>query len=177
MEYSPHFAAGALAVTIGKVAFNCGRYWWSKTTLRELYITRAADAQISNELVTDDEAAELQELLEVSLTSEFPEAVKKRIRKHRGSYRNYLVQVGQAKFGCPSRNEANRLCVRKHLFDTCVADGLLARHINDHIDIATELVFIPSRSHLTAAAIRHTELSRLRLGVMQDLAGPRPSVA
>ncbi len=177
MEFSPHYAAGALAVTLGKLAYGCGRYWWNKRTLREIYVARASAVQLEYEAVTDEQADNLDEIIDRALSDGATKLEKTAARRHKGVYRNHLVQVGQAKFGCPTRNEANRLTVRKFLYDTCVSDGLLARHINFNIDVATELVFVPSRHQLTAAAIRHTELSRLRQGVLTDLAGPRPTVA
>lgn len=176
MEFSLHYATGALVATIGKVAYTRAKYWWNKRTLRDIYVARAAAAQIEYETVTEDQCVGLSEDLQ-RISPQEDQVKERRPHKHKGVYRHYLVQAGQAKFGCPSRNEANRLTVRKFLYDTCVSDGLLARHINEHIDIATELVFVPSRQQLTAAAVRHTQVSSLRQGVLTDLAGPRPSVA
>lgn len=169
MESTQSAATAALVLVAGKTVYGWASYWWNKRTLRERYIARATEEQVEVESVRDDA------LLDFDATIEQPVPLVS--TKHRGVFRNYLVRCGQAKFGTPLRNEANRLVIRKFLYDLCVDRGLLARHIGDHLDIATEMVFIPSRAQLTAAAIRHTELSELRLGVLRDLTGPLPSVA
>lgn len=147
------------------------KYWWNKKTLKEAYISRAATVQNQYELaeVTPEESLEIVELLE-------QKAVGTAVRK-KAAFRNYLVMAGKAKFGCPVRNESNRLVVRKHLHDLCVDRGLIARHIIDHLDIATELVFIPSREQLIALALPHTELSKIRVGVSNDLGGSQATIA
>lgn len=171
MAFSQDYAAVALTAVIGKLSYGWVKHWWTKKSLAEKYISAAMEQQC--EIETVGEEHNLDADLELSVDG--PPA--KRVVRHRGVFRNFLVRSGQAKFGCPARNEANRLVVRKYLHDLCVEHGLLARHIADHVDIATELVFIPSRQQLTAAAIRHTELSKLRHGVMTDLRGQLPTVA
>jgi siderophore synthetase component len=89
----------------------------------------------------------------------------------------YLVQMGKAKFATPQRTEANKLVVRKYLYDLCRERGLLARHINDHLDIATNLVFVPSRDELTGLAIPFTERSKIRDRVRKELNGQGPNLA
>lgn len=176
MEASQHYAYTALALAAGKVAFGWGSYWWNKRSIREKYISHAFEIQTTHELVTEDQTDELFVHLEPAENT-FTEKPEIAIRRRKGVFRNYLVRMGQAKFGCPSRNEANRLVVRKYLYDLCIDHKLLARHICSHLDVATELVFVPSTDQLTAAAVRHTRLSKVRLEIMQDLAGPRPAVA
>jgi len=141
--------------------------------LRQRYVAVASELQNLHETTATAESFEdstgVEELLEAK-------AVGRAVRK-KAQFRNYLVQQGQAKFGCPIRNEANRLVVRKYIFDVCVERGLIARHINDHIDIATELVFVPSRTQLTALALNFTELTKTRRQVANDLGGPRATIA
>jgi hypothetical protein len=173
MAYSQYFAAVALTATIGKVSYGWGKYWWNKRSLKDRYITVAAGEQLEVELVENEDLSEFDTPEKSDSTGDAPILAN----RHKGRFRSYLVRSAQAKFGCPLRNEANRLVVRKYIYDLCTERGLLARHIVDHLDIATELVFIPSRAQLTAAAIRHTELSALRHGVLRDLAGIAPSVA
>jgi hypothetical protein len=170
MEFTSNYAALALTAVAGKFAFNSARYWWNKKSLKQIYIAKASVEQLVHEQndATDD-TVDVVELLSKKAIG--------RAVKHKGVFRNYLVQTGKAKFGCPTRNEANRLVVRKFIYDLCTDHGLIARHINDHIDVATELVFIPSREQLTALAMAHTELSKVRLGVSDDLGGPRATIA
>jgi hypothetical protein len=103
--------------------------------------------------------------------------VKKVARKHKGSFRTYLVQMGKAKFGTPTQTEANRLVVRKYLYDLCRERGLVARHIVDHLDMATALVFVPSREELVSLAITQTALSRDRGRIRKGLGGGSPTTA
>ncbi len=171
MAFSQYYSAIALAATAGSLSYGWMKHWWNRKSLRERYIAAAQEQQVEVELAGDEH--NLDQDLELSIAG----VEGKRTVKHRGVFRNFLVRSGHAKFGCPTRNEANRLVVRKYLHDLCVEQGLLARHIADHLDIATELVFVPSRQHLTAAAIRHTELSRLRREVHTDLVGVALNVA
>lgn len=170
MSISQSFTVVALGCTIGKLGWSYGKYWWNKRSLKDAYVEMATASQIAYEL----DASELDfEDVEFEGNDD-----KRRISsKHHGSYRVHLVQRGKAKFGTPTRCEANRLVVRKFLYDTCREDGLVARHINEHIDIATALVFVPSRRELEAAAINHTALSKLRTGVHRDLGGGVPTIA
>lgn len=170
MEFTGHYTAVALAAVTGKLVYNSARFWWNKKSLQQIYVAKAAEEQLTYEInAPTDDTTEVVELLNKKAVG--------RAVKHKGSFRNYLVQTGKAKFGCPTRNEANRLVVRKFIYDLCADHGLIARHINDHIDIATELVFIPSRDQLIALAMAHTELSKVRLGVSHDLGGPRATIA
>jgi len=173
MEFSSAYASVALTLVAGKLSYTHVKNWWNAKSLKERYIVRAATLQNLHETITQAEdlttETEVEQLLE-------KRAVGMAVR-HKGYFRHYLVQSGQAKFGCPVRSEANRLVVRKYLYEVCVERGLIARHINDHVDIATELVFIPSREQLTALAIPHTGLSVIRHKVNHDLGGPRADLA
>lgn len=173
MEFTNAYTAVALTAVVGKLGYSHVKHWWSTKQLKDRYIERAAQVQNLHETITQSVDSEL--------VTEVEEAVrdgdKERAVRHKGYFRHYLVQQGQAKFGCPVRNEANRLVVRKFLYETCVERGLIARHINEHVDIATELVFIPSREQLTALAISHTQLSTVRHSVERDLGGPRATLA
>lgn len=80
--------------------------------------------------------------------------IKRKVSKHqKAPFRGYLVRIGKAKFGLLQRNEANRMCVRKYLYDACIEHGVLARHIGENIDFACELVFVPTKDDLTRFAI------------------------
>lgn len=90
-------------------------------------------------------------------------AVQRKVkRRQKAPFRAYLVKIGKAKFGMLKRNEANRMCVRKFLYDACVIKGVLARHIIDNIDFATEMVFIPMAYELNEMAVRHTTVAKDR---------------
>jgi hypothetical protein len=142
-------------------------------TLKDRYIEAASALQNEQEVIETAESYDDTTAVETDL---FEFEAKKAVR-HKGRFRNFLVTQGRAKFGCPRRCEANRLVVRKHLHDVCVEHGLIARHINDHLDFATEMVFIPTKNQLLAQALSHTELSRLRAEVLRDLGGQQATIA
>jgi hypothetical protein len=173
MECSQSFAAVALTAVAGRLAYHTALKWWRTKTLRELYIAKAAEVQ-NLDIVCE---TAFNDGVETSVETNLKKGAIGLAVRHKGQFRNYLVQQGKAKFGCPVRNEANRLVVRKHLYDVCSDHGLIARHINDHLDVATELVFIPSQDQLIALAIPHTVLSKTRLQVSEDLGGPRVAIA
>jgi hypothetical protein len=110
---------------------------------------------------SDDEIDDVTDLVNVNVIDSVDNSVvaKRRVRS-RAPFRAYLVKIGKAKFGSINHSNANVLCVRKYLYDACIAHGVLARHICDNVDIATELVFVPTVSELTKLAIRHTRTVR-----------------
>jgi hypothetical protein len=101
---------------------------------------------------------------------------KRRVRR-KAPFRAWLVKVGKAKFGLPNRTEANRMCVRKYLYDQCVDHGVLARHIWENVDFATEMVFIPSKVELVVAASKHTQHAKSKGSMMASFGVPTPKSA
>jgi len=59
-----------------------------------------------------------------------------------------LVLEGKARFGRLSRTEANRLVVRKYLYDMCTEKGMRPSHIVSILDLAVDFVFIPTPSEV-----------------------------
>jgi hypothetical protein len=108
---------------------------------------------------------------------EAPRDHKQVSKKHKGLFRNYLIRMGKAKFGCPRKNEANRLVIRKYLYDLCTERKLIARHINEHLDIAVAIVFIPSKDELVAEALSNTERSKVLLQAREALGGGAATIA
>jgi hypothetical protein len=88
-------------------------------------------------------------------TPSVPIAERRRVRR-KAPFRSYLLSCAKAKFGCPTDNTANRLCVRKYLVDLCHNHGVIARHTAENVDIVAEMVFVPTRAELVAAAARRT---------------------
>jgi hypothetical protein len=170
MDYTTT-SAPALAVTVGVLCYKWYKHWRSHKTLAERFVCTATQVQSTVDTVSDSQKDQLDTKLKD------PECSSKTKTRHHGVFRNYLVASGQAKFGVPKRNEANRLTVRKYLYDLCKEHGLLARHIVEHLDIATELVFIPTRPQLIAAAVRSTDKSMERLEVYRQLVGSTSDVA
>jgi hypothetical protein len=151
------------------LAIGCGK---SET---DVYVDKAQ--KLVKELVVDSEVIDSTEAimdvpLELSLASE-----ERKIRKvpHRGLFRTYLIQCGKAKFGSIERSSANVMVVRKFLYDICIEQGLLPRHIMDHLDISVEMVFIPTDNELTQLAIPHTReaLKRKRIAGKLRASPPR----
>jgi hypothetical protein len=108
--------------------------------------------------VDDDEIEDVTDIVRSSVIDSVENTVvaKRRVRA-RAPFRAYLVKIGKAKFGRLKYGPANVLCVRKYLYDACIAHGVLARHINENVDIATEMVFVPTSTELVRLAIKHTQ--------------------
>ncbi len=164
------FNLGDLAlIIIGcKIAHYVWTCWRRKESATEKYI-RKAEAVVTLAAITEDLELELEDVLEEELEPAPVPGVKRAKRVKHGLFRSYLVQQGKAKFGTPKRSTANVLVVRKYLADVCFEAGLLTRHTLQHLDIATALVFVPSKAELTALAIAHTVVSRERSLVRDEL--------
>jgi hypothetical protein len=102
---------------------------------------------------------------------------KKRRPRARAPFRSWLVKVGKAKFGTPRKTEGNRMCVRKYLYDHCVEHGVLARHVWENVDIATEMVFVPTDMELQCAAIQSVPDVRAAHRLMDSFGRPYHGVA
>jgi hypothetical protein len=148
---------------VGAAAVVAVRYWFRNDPVKE-YIRKA------EEVLEEHDDIEHLSLSVEDVASEAPHVsyldgdvrVVKKKQPHHGIFRTWLVQKGKVKFGAPQRTTANVMVVRKYLVDLCEEAGLLPRHILDHVDIATHLVFEPTESELVALAIRRTEQSKNR---------------
>lgn len=98
--------------------------------------------------------------------------VKRKVRA-KAPFRAFLVKAGKAKFGLPNVTDANRMCIRKYLYDLCVSHGVIARHIAENVDFATEMVFIPTTWEMKTAAITKTETTVNKQKVMRRLRGAK----
>lgn len=160
----------ALVVVTGQLVFKCVKKWLGRSTASR-YIELAGEQFVASEQITD-----ILDIEDVSETVDIePKEVVRRKVKHRGLFRSYLIQVGKAKFGTPSRTGANTLCIRKFLYDECVKHGLVARHIVENLDFAVEAVYVPSKHELLAKAVRHSNTVKRRFSVSRELGGPTPS--
>ncbi len=166
----------AVAIIVGKVGYGYVVNWWKRRNLHKKYIKVAEDDLNLTERITNNDNDDHIDIEDVLATVDIEERtpVRRRVR-HRGLFRSYLIQVGKAKFGTPTRTAANTMCVRKFLYDECVSHGVLARHIVDNLDFAVEAVYVPSRSELLAKAVRHTKLAEIRSAVGKKLDGPTSS--
>jgi hypothetical protein len=104
-------------------------------------------------------------------------AKKRRRPRAKAPFRSWLVKVGKAKFGTPRRTEGNRMCVRKYLYDQCVEHGVLARHIWENVDIATEMVFVYTEFEVECAAIKHVQSVKENQALVASLGGTSQGAA
>lgn len=79
-----------------------------------------------------------------------------------GRFVGACVMSAKVVFGTPTDDRANRLVVRKFLRDLMEEHGMRPTHIMKFLDMATELVFIPSASELHAARLRNSRAWKLR---------------
>jgi hypothetical protein len=158
-----------LALLVLAVAALVYRYWQDRRNRLKCLLAEAT--RVQNEVDADNGDFDFEDLTHT-------EARGTRVNKpHHGSFRKYLVREGKAKFGCPKVTEANRLTIRKFLYDLCRERGLIARHIADHLDVATALVLVPSRVEIQAAAILKTAKTRNARDLLHMVAGDGHSVA
>ncbi|UQZ09608.1 hypothetical protein [Freshwater macrophyte associated tombus-like virus 3] len=127
-----------------------------------------------------DLASQVQTKIETSMQVDDVDMVTTEVRQrssHTGLYRNYLIRMGKAKFGTPECNAANRMAIRKYLYDICREDSVRPRHINEHLDIAVAMVMVPTETEIVAAAIAHTASTQAKCSLMKGLRGATPNIA
>jgi len=76
-----------------------------------------------------------------------------------------LVNIGKAKFGLMTLRVANRNIVRKFLYEECVKHGLRPSHISRILDLATNLVFIPSKFEVESVEVLASQRAAM---IMRD---------
>jgi hypothetical protein len=129
----------------------------AENEVREVATWVETDLTLEIDDVTDVVSSQALDVMDNTITVQ-----RKVKRRQKAPFRAYLVKIGKAKFGLLKRNEANKMCVRKFLYDACVIKGVLARHIIENIDFATEMVFIPMAYELNEMAVRSTTLAKDR---------------
>lgn len=139
---------------------KCGYLAWRSYTGRDIADKYRAKAEVQVLQVVDEyenginfEIDDVTDVVSSNVVDsvEIKTKVKRRVRQ-RAPFRAYLVRIGKAKFGVLADTPANRMCVRKYLYDACIDHGVLARHIADCLDIAVSLVFVRTDSELINAA-------------------------
>jgi len=144
------------AATIGVLGY---RYWQDRHLRR---VVNDASAQIQEVFSVDEDEVDY---LETSLPV-IPKLVAKR---HNALFRNFLLREAQAKFGVIRDVEANRLVVRKYLYDICVARNVRTRHIVENLDFSVSTFFIPTHDRLVALAVPKTTAYKAAVGVLAAL--------
>lgn len=139
---------------------KCGWLAWRKFTGKDLVDAYRAKAENQVLQVVDEfenginfEIDDVTDVVSSNVIDavEIKTKVKRRVRS-KAPFRAYLVRIGKAKFGVLSDTPANRMCVRKYLYDACIEHGVLARHIADSLDMAVGLVFVRTDAELINVA-------------------------
>jgi hypothetical protein len=123
----------------------------------------------------DFETDQISEIISAQTMDVIENTTTKRKVRAKAPFRAFLVRAGKAKFGLPNVTEANRMCVRKYLYDICISHGVVARHIAENVDFATEMVFIPTAWEMRTAAITKTNTTKGKERVMRQLRGAETS--
>lgn len=81
-----------------------------------------------------------------------------RVRNHykvsnKFNFSQIIVNEAKNRFGCPPRNKANLLAVRKFLVDRMTAVNVRPTHMNMMLPLCIEMVFVPNDSELAAERI------------------------
>lgn len=106
-----------------------------------------------NKLIEEIDEAEddAKDSLEPVLWSGWDEAIVKEIKQGCVTkFRAAMVNSAKAKFGPRKMSEANRLVIRNWLYEEMKEHGLRPSHIARHIDLVTNLVFVPSKHEILA---------------------------
>jgi len=156
--------AAFVACTIGKIGLTLYKRWMAPRWAADRYLAKAdATTRVIMEEVENGHDFEVHQLtVDISSqTMDTPEnsTTKRRVRS-KAPFRAYLVRSGKAKFGLMKRTPANVMCVRKYLYDLCVVHGVIARHICENVDIASELVFIPTAHELETLAMQSSRYGK-----------------
>jgi hypothetical protein len=73
--------------------------------------------------------------------------------------------MAKTHFGVQAMNTANRLAVRRWIRDKMVEGGLRPSHISGHIEVSTNLTFIPTIAEMQSRVMLTTQCS---VGVMDE---------
>jgi hypothetical protein len=169
-------------VCIGAAAYGCYRAYDKWFSAKARIIKKAAKVveTLKDEMKNgfDLEIDDVTDVVNVNTIDSIDVGSKiKRKPRAKAPFRSWLVKIGKAKFGTPKRTEGNRLCVRKYMYDHCVEHGVIARHIWENVDIATEMVFVPTKYEMECAAVQHVQGVKDAQRIYKALGGPLPGSA
>jgi hypothetical protein len=162
---------------IGKIGYHLYKRYhadWYKAQK----IVAAADVEIKSVMDEVENGIDLEvQHIADAISSQTMDVIENNTTKRRvrakAPFRAFLVKAGKAKFGLPNVTDGNRMCIRKYLYDICVSHGVIARHIAENVDFATEMVFIPTAWEMRNAAMSDTKTVRTKARVMKHLGATR----
>jgi hypothetical protein len=100
---------------------------------------------------------------------------KRRIKKGcRNAYQREVVAAVKAKFGVPSKTEANRRAIRRYATEVMRADNMRHTHLQRVLPIVVEAAFVPDRYEIEGAKVANCALAKSRqfeYGVLKQSAG------
>jgi len=178
-----YVSASTQTAVIGYTLYNIGRLTYARCFGRRAALITQAERMVQKIVDELDNGAEyeIDDVTAVVAPNtmdavDIKTSVKRRV-KAKAPFRSWLVKVGKAKFGLPSRTEANRMCVRKYLYDQCIDHGVLARHIWENVDFATEIVFLPTSTEMVTAALQHSKIVKNNKRMYASFGSPTQKVA
>lgn len=95
-----------------------------------------------------------------------------RVPKERLRFCKWLAVQGKARFGPLRHTEANRLVVRRYLYDICRTKKVRARHIADNLDKAVAMVLIPTHEQVVEAAMNKHSVATNRISDFAHFSQP-----
>lgn len=137
--------------------FRCARAFW--TWLRVLVVPLSVqmlafeviDAAESEEDFDDDEVKKLVKI---------PGAEGKTARRTR--YLPIVIRSLKAELGLLKDNAANRMVLRKKIYNHATEYGLRPTHIQSIMEIAIQAILLPSDNDILAAQLRNTNAFKSR---------------
>lgn len=153
------FALPQVAFTIATTYFICRcayRLWcWFRVLVVPLTVQKLA-----YEVIDAAENSEELDEGDVKAACKAPSAQGKHARRTR--YLPLLIRAMKAQEGLIKDNAANRMMLRKKIFNHATEYGLRPTHIQEIIDIAIEMVLLPSDKDIQAAQVRRTNAVKSR---------------
>lgn len=173
---SKGLAALGVAATVVYTGYQLYKYHTSwraaNATLREI-LEGNSNAELCEELV---EVAR-PDLVEVDpiKPNTFADKQKRRIRKTcRNRYVREIVAACKAKFGTPTKTEANRKAVRRYATEIMRGDNVRHTNLQVILPLILAATFVPDKYEIAGLKLATSGFARRRLlehGVLSKLAG------
>lgn len=90
-------------------------------------------------------------------------SAKRRVRSGcKGAYQREVVAAVKAKFGVPTKTEANRRAIRRYATEVMRADNMRHTHLQRILPIVVEAAFVPDRYEIEGAKVANCALAKSR---------------
>jgi hypothetical protein len=166
--------ASSLSIGAAALTYYYCRPWLMATnkTLRSV-LEGENNADLSSELTVP--VQEVEQGCRNQNEPVFTPSVKRRVKSGcRNAYQREVVAAVKAKFGVPSKTEANRRAIRRYATEVMRADNMRYTHLQRMMPLIIEAAFVPDRYEIEGGKVANCALAKSRqieYGVLQSAAG------